>query len=195
VASTTWAPLLGVLSVLKAPSPEEGHMKSDEEIMEILEAFDLTQSYRDAAELAACSPNTVAHHVEARDKGQLSRAPARRDQLIDAYADKLEEWLEASHGKVRADVVHDKLVALGYTGSERTTRRAVQSAKKAPWARRQCAPLDGGARTGPATGQEGLRHYLVRCLEGRHFLAQPGRQFGLVSPRGFPEPVFRPCGT
>lgn len=106
-------------------------MKSDEEIMEILEAFDLTQSYRDAAELAACSPNTVAHHVEARDKGQLSAAPARRDQLVDAYADKLEEWLEASRGKVRADVVHDKLVALGYTGSERTTRRAVEVAKKA----------------------------------------------------------------
>jgi transposase len=106
-------------------------MKSDEEIMEILEAFDLTQSYRDAAELAGCSPNTVASYVEARDKGQLSCAPARRDQLIDAYADKLEEWLEASHGKVRADVVHDKLAALGYTGSERTTRRAVAAAKKA----------------------------------------------------------------
>ena len=106
-------------------------MKSDEEIMDILEAFDLTQSYRDAAELALCSPNTVAAYVEARDKGQLSCAPARRDQLVDAYADKLEEWLEASNGKVRADVVHDKLTALGYTGSERTTRRAVAAAKKA----------------------------------------------------------------
>jgi transposase len=106
-------------------------MKSDEEIMEILEAFDLTQSYRDAAQLAGCSPNTVAHYVQARDQGRLSSAPARRDQLVAAYADKLEEWLEASRGKVRADVVHDKLVALGYTGSERTTRRAVAAAKKA----------------------------------------------------------------
>ena len=106
-------------------------MKSDEEIMEILEAFDLTQSYRDAATLANCSPNTVASYVEARDKGQLTSAPARRDQLVDGYADKVEEWLEASHGKVRADVVHDKLRALGYTGSERTTRRAVAAAKKA----------------------------------------------------------------
>jgi hypothetical protein len=53
------------------------------------------------------------------------RRGQRRDQLIDGFADKLEEWLEASHGKVRADVVHDKLAALGYTGSERTTRRAV----------------------------------------------------------------------
>jgi hypothetical protein len=33
----------------------------------------------------------------------------------------VEEWVEASHGKVRADVAHDKLTALGYTGSERTT--------------------------------------------------------------------------
>lgn len=99
--------------------------------MEILEAFDLTQSYRDAAELSGCSPSTVASYVEARDKGQLTAVHARRDQLVDAYADKVEEWLEASHGKVRADVVHDKLVALGYTGSERTTRRAVAAAKKA----------------------------------------------------------------
>src|SRR5580704_17576060 len=106
-------------------------MKSDEEIMEILEAFDLTQSYRDAAQLAGCSPNTVAHYVKARDQGRPRSAPARRDQLADAYADKIEEWLEASRGKVRADVVHDKLVALGYTGSERTTRRAVAAAKRA----------------------------------------------------------------
>ncbi len=34
-------------------------MKSDEEIMEILEAFDLTSSYGDTAELAGCSPHTV----------------------------------------------------------------------------------------------------------------------------------------
>ena len=105
-------------------------MKSDEEIMEILEAFDLTKSYRDAAELAGCSPNTVAHYVEARTQGRLTSSPARRGQIIDDFLDKVEEWVDASKGKVRADVVHDKLVALGYTGSERTTRRAVAEAKK-----------------------------------------------------------------
>jgi hypothetical protein len=105
-------------------------MKSDEEIMEILEAFDLTKSYRDAAELACCSPSTVAHYVEARTQGRLTSSPARRTQIIDGYLGKVEEWVEASKGKVRADVVHDKLVALGYTGSERTTRRAVAEAKK-----------------------------------------------------------------
>ena len=35
-------------------------MKSAEEIMNILEAYDLTGSLRDAAELAGCSHHTVA---------------------------------------------------------------------------------------------------------------------------------------
>lgn len=39
-------------------------MKSAEEIMEILQTFDLTGSLRDAAELAGCSHHTVARHVE-----------------------------------------------------------------------------------------------------------------------------------
>ena len=106
--STTGALLLGVLSVLKHPTTEEEHVKSYGEIMEILEAFDLTASYRDAGELAGCSYHTVAHHVEARAAGALGEV-ARRDRLIDPFLPKLEEWVEASHGKVRADVAHDKL--------------------------------------------------------------------------------------
>ena len=46
-------------------------MKSAEEIMEILEAFDLTGSLRDAGELAGCSHHTVARYVAARDAGRL----------------------------------------------------------------------------------------------------------------------------
>ena len=119
-----------MLSVLKHPTTEEEHVKSDEEIMEILEAYDLTGSYRDAGELAGCSHHTVADHVEARAAGTLGEA-ARRNQLIDPYLPKLEEWVDASHGKVRADVAHDKLVAMGYPGSQRTTRRAVAAAEEA----------------------------------------------------------------
>jgi transposase len=98
--------------------------------MEILEAFDLTGSFRDAAELAGCSHHTVAGHVAARDEGRLSDRPAARPQLIDEYLDKVEEWVEHSAGKVRADKAHEKLVALGYVGSERTTRRAVAAVRK-----------------------------------------------------------------
>lgn len=106
-------------------------MKSVGEIMEILEAFDLTESHRAAAELAGCSHHTVARYVTAREQGGLRQRPAARPQLIDEYLPKLEEWVQRSAGKLRADVAHDKLVALGYEGSERTTRRAVARAKAA----------------------------------------------------------------
>jgi len=106
-------------------------VKSAEEIMKILEAFDLTRSCRDAGELAGCSPNTVAHWVARRDAGELTATVVCRPQLIDEFLPKLEEWMEASNGKVRADVCHDKLVVMGYTGSDRTTRRAVAACRKA----------------------------------------------------------------
>ncbi|GDY33646.1 IS21 family transposase [Gandjariella thermophila] len=107
-------------------------MKSAEEIMQILEAYDLTGSLRDAAELVGCSHHTVARYVAAREEGRLSPGrAARRPMLIDPFLPKLEEWVERSRGKIRADVAHEKLVALGYTGSERTTRRAVAEVKAA----------------------------------------------------------------
>ena len=98
--------------------------------MDILEAFDLTGSLRDAAELAGCSHHTVARYVAAREKGRCpGRPPARRPGVIDPFLAKLEELVERSQGKVRADVAHEKITAMGYAGSERTTRRAVARLK------------------------------------------------------------------
>ncbi len=106
-------------------------MKSREEIMNILEAFDLTGSYRDAGELAGCSHHTVEQWVARRDAGLLPTPGVivERPKLIDAFLPKIEEWVERSDGKVRADVAFDKLVAIGFTGSDRTARRAVARAK------------------------------------------------------------------
>ena len=106
-------------------------MKSREEIMRILEAFDLTGSFRDAGELAGCSHHTVAHWVAKRDAGELPAddEPQRRQRIIDPYLPKIEEWVERSEAKVRADVVFDKLGALGYDGSDRSVRRAVAEVK------------------------------------------------------------------
>ena len=100
--------------------------------MNILDAYDLTGSYRDAAELAGCSHHTVERYVTARESaaGPPLR-PDRRSQLIDPFLAKVEEWVDRSKGKVRADRVHAKLVWLGYGGSERTTRRAVAVLKSA----------------------------------------------------------------
>jgi transposase len=97
--------------------------------MEILEAFDLTGSFRDAAELAGCSHHTVAAHVAVREAGGRSGQAAARPQLIVEYLPKIEEWVEHSKGKIRADKAHEKLIGLGYAGSERTTRRAVAVVK------------------------------------------------------------------
>lgn len=55
----------------------------------------------------------------------------RRDQILDPYLAKLEEWVERFRGRVRADVAHEKLLALGFDGSERTTRRGVAEIKRA----------------------------------------------------------------
>ncbi|MDQ2729525.1 MAG: IS21 family transposase [Actinomycetota bacterium] len=105
-------------------------MKSAEEIMNMLEAFDLTGSLRDAGELSGVSHHTVARYVAFREAGSLSDRPAVRVQLVDGFLPKIEEWIDRSKGRLRADVAHDKLVALGYTGSERTTRRAVAAVKR-----------------------------------------------------------------
>jgi hypothetical protein len=104
-------------------------VKKAETIMEILAAYDLTHSLRDAAELVGCAPNTVARYVRARDAGGLCVRPALRDQLIDPFREHIEVWVDESHGRIRADVAQDKLEVLGYSGSERTTRRAVAEAK------------------------------------------------------------------
>ncbi len=100
--------------------------------MEILEAYDLTGSFRDAAELAGCSHHTVQRYVAAREAGRLvADQPVVRPMLIDEFLPKVEEWMDHSKGKIRADVAHEKLLALGYTGSERTTRRAVAATRTA----------------------------------------------------------------
>jgi transposase len=109
----------------------EEQVKSYEEIMEILEAYDLTGSFRAAAELAGCSHHTVEQYVKRRDAGELAASTERsmRSKLIDPFLPKLEEWVDRSKGKIRADVVFDKLGSLGFEGSERTARRAVATVK------------------------------------------------------------------
>jgi hypothetical protein len=95
--------------------------------MEILNAYDLTGSYRAAAELCGCSHHTVKKAVEDRDAGL---PPAtRRARMIDDWRDVLEGWVVDSKGKIRGDKAQDKLVALGYTGTDRTTRRALAEIK------------------------------------------------------------------
>ncbi len=121
---------MGALGVLLDPRPVEGPVKKDaREIMEILEAFDLTGCPHSAVLLAGCDPKTVRHWVARRDQGLPVPGSARRPRLIDPFLDKIEDWVDRSKGQVRADVVHERLVVVGFTGDERTTRRVVAEAK------------------------------------------------------------------
>ena len=100
--------------------------------MEILEAFDLVGTLRGAAELVGCDHKTIAHYVEEREEaGGDWRRGQRQRPCTDAHAEKIAELVDRSQGKVRADKVHQRLEAMGYLGSERTTRRAVARAKAA----------------------------------------------------------------
>lgn len=106
--------------------------KSSREIMEILEAYDATECAWSAAKLAGVDAKTIARYVQVRDAGGDPFAPTRRPRLIDAFLANVEQMVELSQGQVRADVVHDKLLAMGFAGDERSTRRAVAELK-ADW--------------------------------------------------------------
>jgi hypothetical protein len=105
-------------------------MLPKEKKMEVLEAYDLTKSFRSAALLCGVDHHTVARAVAARALGaELADEAVVRSKVAESFADKIAEWIERSDGRVRADVVHDKLSAMGYRGSERTTRRVVAALK------------------------------------------------------------------
>ena len=80
--------------------------------------------------LVGCDAKTVERYVEVRDAGGNPFGRVRRQRLIDPFLEKIEELVDRSQGKVRADVVHERIVAMGFNGDERTTRRAVAEAKE-----------------------------------------------------------------
>jgi transposase len=110
--------------------------------MEIFEAYDLTRTAWPAAQLSGCDPKTVARYVEIRDAGGNPLEKAARPKAVDPYLEKIEEWVDRAKGKIRGDVVHRKITAMGYRGSERSARRTVAEVKTAWHAghRRRCRP-------------------------------------------------------
>ena len=125
-------------------------VKKPEEAMEILVAYDAAGTLRGAAALAGCDHKTVARLVAARDAaGGGLPVRARNRPLIDPFAEKIDELVDRSHARIRADKTHQVLVAMGYEGSYRTTRRAVAEAKRR-WQQKH------GRRTRPWIPQPGL---------------------------------------
>jgi transposase len=143
------APVIGRVLLFNARF-EEPAVKRGEEAMEILEAYDLTGSLRGAAALAGCDHKTVARLVTAREAaGGGLAVRARSRPLVDPFAGKIDELVDRSRAQIRADKAHGVLVAMGYEGSYRTTRRAVAEAKRR-WRQKH------GRRTRPWIPQPGL---------------------------------------
>jgi transposase len=105
--------------------------KSGREVMEIFESFDLTGTAWSAAQLTGCDAKTVARYVAVREAGGDPLARVARPRLIDGFMPKIEELADRSRGKIRADIAHRKIMAMGYRGSGRSTRRAVAEVKVA----------------------------------------------------------------
>jgi transposase len=129
--------------------PRRAIVKKGEEALEILEAYDLTGTLRGAAALAGCDHKTVARLVAARDAAGGLSVRARTRPLVDPFAEKIDELVDRSSAQIRADKAHGILVAMGYEGSYRTTRRAVAEAKRR-WRNKH------GRRTRPWIPQPGL---------------------------------------
>lgn len=64
-----------------------------------------------------------------RQRHSYSSAPPK---LVDEFAGKIEELVECPHGKLRADVVHEKSVAMGFKGNERTAERVCRQRQSTP---------------------------------------------------------------
>jgi transposase len=125
-------------------------MKKSEEVMEILEAYDLTGSFRQAAALVGCDHKTVGYWVRMRDEaGGMPVVERARPAMEAVFVAKIDELVDRSRGKIRADAAHGKLVALGYQGSPRTTRRWVADSKRR-WRQKH------GRRTRPWIPEPGL---------------------------------------
>ena len=82
----------------------------------------------------ALDHHTVKAKVAARAAGLDPATVIERPTKAEPFADKVAEWVGASNRLIRADVAHQKLVAMKYPGSERTTRR-VGAAAKEGWRR------------------------------------------------------------
>ena len=86
-----------------------------------------------------------------------------RSPNIDAFRPKIEELVVRSGGRIRAEKVHERLVAMGFAGSNRTTRRAVEEARVG-------ASLGGPDRT---TGRIDARKALLVWSSHQRTLISP----------------------
>jgi transposase len=179
-------------------------MYSKEKILEILEAYDLTKSLRSAAALCGCDHHTVARYVAARAAGLDPSTGGDRAGVSEPFVDKIHEWVDRSDGRIRADVVHEKLEAMGYPGSERTTRRVVAVVKEQwrrsshrvymPWITEPGLWLQWDYAAGPMVGGQRIVLFVAWLAWSRFRVVVPLRDRTMPSVIAALDATFRRLG-
>lgn len=180
-------------------------MLTEEKEMEVVEVYDLTKSYRDTASLCGVDHHTVARVVAARARGtEVAGDQTLQSVVAGAFIDKITEWVERSGGRIRADVAHEKLKAMGYAGSERTTRRVVAAVKQAyrrshhrvykPWITEPGAWLQYDFGTGPVVCGAPVVLFCAWLAWSRFRVVLPLSDKSLPSVIAALDGTFRLCG-
>ena len=104
-------------------------MKTARESLDILTTYQELGSYRATAALCGTTHKTVRRVVEGRARPPIGRPP--RPTLTDPYRDLIEQRVTATDGRISAKRLLPLCRASGYTGSDRSLRRAVAAAKAA----------------------------------------------------------------
>lgn len=113
-------------------------MKSGRTQVEIIALYEELGSYRAVGALVGCDHKTVKRYVQsAGDAGQLAPVLTRARGTDDVAA-VIAERVEQTQAKVTARRLLRIVRAAGYSGSERSLRRAVADAKQA-WREKQAA--------------------------------------------------------
>jgi transposase len=103
----------------------------------MINAYRELGSYRAAAELCGTTHKTVRRVVERHEQGGAQRERPRPPRASDVVIDLIIERVERTRGRISAKRLLPAARAAGFTGSERSFRRAVAEAKDAYEKRRR----------------------------------------------------------
>lgn len=104
-------------------------VKSSREYMDIVNAYEDLGSYRAAAQLCGTTHKTVRRMVERRSAGDEEWLSSPRPKQTDPYLELIRTRVKATDGRISAKRLLPHARAAGYTGSDRTFRRAVAEVK------------------------------------------------------------------
>lgn len=105
-------------------------MKTAKDVMDIVNAYEATGTYRGAAALAGTTHKTVRRVIERQKAGAVpGRSAAPRPRATDVVREVIEARVKETDGRISAKRLLPVVQAAGFTGSARSLRRAVHEAK------------------------------------------------------------------